>query len=263
MRVAGRQVTCESEFYNVLQKRMPAPKSPTSIEYTKASRSLRAYANLERARVSRWYFKDPGEDLFWGVSTKDMRRVAREFSSLPMPDVRKLMSSRVHEERSLAHAILRWKYEKGNGTEQERIFNFYVRHRGTIHSWDGVDDSAPYIVGRHLVHRHKKLLYDLARSRRIWDRRIAIVATLWFIRQGHLTDTLKLAEILLKDKEDLIHKACGWALREVGKKDLQALKRFLNQHCRKMPRTMLRYAIEKFGEKERQRYLRGKISTSK
>jgi len=238
---------------------MPAPKSPSLIGYTKARRALRAHANSARAQVYRWYFKDPGQDIFLGVSTKDMRRVAREFRELALPDVRKLMLSQVHEERSLAHAILRWKFERGSEAEKEKIFNFYIRHRNSIHSWDGVDDSAPYIVGAYLLERDKNLLDQLARSRRIWDRRMAIVATLWFIRRGQVTDTLRLAEILIKDREDLIHKACGWALREVGKKDLPALKRFLKQHCRTMPRTMLRYAIERFEESERQRYLKGTI----
>lgn len=217
------------------------------------------HANPARAQVYRWYFKDPGRDRFLGVTTKDMRRVAREFRELGMPDVRKLMLSRVHEERSLAHAILRWKFEKGSESEKERVFNFYIRHRNTIHSWDGVDDSAPYIVGAYLLEREKGLLYELARSHRIWDRRIAMVATLWFIRKGHIQDTLKLAEMLLKDEEDLIHKACGWTLREVGKKDLKALKTFLKEHCRTMPRTMLRYAVERFEESERQRYLKGTV----
>lgn len=238
---------------------MPARKSSRSIGYTKARRALRAHANPERARVYRWYFKDPGLDFFWGVSTKDVRRVARDFRSLPMSDVSRLMRSRVHEERSLAHDILRWKFEKGNDAEQKRIFDFYIRHRGTIHSWDGVDDSAPYIVGRYLLNREKNLLYDLARSPRMWDRRIAMVATLWFVRQGQVTDAIQIAEILLDDSEDLIHKACGWCLREVGKKDLPVLKRFLRRHCLTMPRTTLRYAIERFPEGERQKYLKGKV----
>jgi 3-methyladenine DNA glycosylase AlkD len=238
---------------------MPTSKSPSPIGYTKARRALRAHADPDRAKVYRWYFKDPGTDVFLGVSTKEMRRVSRDFRQLSLPDVRRLMCSRVHEERSLAHAILRWKFEKGTEAEQTRIFNFYIRHRGAIHSWDGVDDSAPYIVGSYLLSRDKSPLYKLARSPRIWDRRIAIVATLWFIRQGHLMDTLKLAEILLNDKEDLIHKACGWALREVGKKDAAALRAFLKQHCRTMPRTMLRYAIERFEDGERRRYLAGNV----
>lgn len=238
---------------------MPLPKSSSPIGYTKARQALRVHANPARARVYRWYFKDPGRDRFLGVSTKDMRRVAREFRELGMADLRKLMLSRVHEERSLAHAILRWKFEKGNETEKKRVFNFYIRHRNTIHSWDGVDDSAPYIVGAYLLGREKSLLYQLSRSPRIWDRRIAMVATLWFVRNGQIQDTLKLAEMLLEDEEDLIHKACGWALREVGKKDLQALRHFLKDHCRTMPRTMLRYAIERFEESERQKYLKGTV----
>ena len=125
------------------------------------------HANPARAQVYRWYFKDPGRDRFLGVTTKDMRRVAREFRELGMPDVRKLMLSRVHEERSLAHAILRWKFEKGSETEKKMVFNFYIRHRKTINSWDGVDDSAPYIVGAYLLEREKGLLYELARSHRI------------------------------------------------------------------------------------------------
>ncbi len=238
---------------------MPAHKSPSPIGYTKARQALRRFANPARAQVYRWYFKDPGRDRFLGVSTKDVRRVAREFRELAMTEVRKLMRSRVHEERSLAHAILRWKFEKGTEAQREKIFNFYIRHRNTIHSWDGVDDSAPYIVGAHLLERDKSLLYQLARSRRIWDRRIAMVATLWFIRNGQTRDTLKLARILVRDREDLIHKACGWALREVGKKDLRVLEKFLKEHCRTMPRTMLRYAIERFEESKRQKYLKGAI----
>jgi 3-methyladenine DNA glycosylase AlkD len=234
-------------------------KTPNSIVYTKAVRALRSHANPKRAQVYRWYFKDPGQDVFLGVSTKEMRQVAREFRDLSMPGVRRLMRSRVHEERSLAHAILRWKFEKGSEPTREKIFNFYLRHRATIHSWDGVDDSAPYIVGPWLLQRDKSLLFQLARSPRLWDRRIAIVSTLHFIRNGQLAETLNLTELLLGDSEDLIHKACGWALREVGKKDLATLKKFLRLHYKTMPRTMLRYAIERFPERERQRYLKGMI----
>ena len=136
-----------------------------------------------------------------------------------------------------------------------KIFNFYIKNKKYIHDWDSVDDSAPYIVGPYLISRDKRLLYQLAKSRRIWDRRIAIVSTLYFIRQGHVTDTLKLAILLLDDQEDLIHKAVGWMLREVGKKDILLLKRFINKHHKKMPRAMLRYAIERFSPEERNPYL--------
>ena len=227
---------------------MPAARTPNPIVYTNAVRALHSCANPQRARVYRSYFKDPSQDIFLGVSTHEMRQVATQFQALPMADVRRLMRSRVHEERSLAHAILRWKFEKGSETTRGKIFRFYLRHRRFIHSWDGVDDSAPYLVGPYLLDRDKSLLYGLARSPRLWDRRIAMVATLSFIRHGQLRPTLKLAEMLLEDEEDLIHKACGWMLREVGKRDLAALKRFLNKRYKKMPRTMLRYAIERFPE---------------
>lgn len=238
---------------------MPAIKSANSIVYTKAMRVLRAHANRERAKVYRWYFKDPGKDVFLGVSTKEMREVARQIGEISMADLRRLMRSRVHEERSLAHALLRRKFEKGSGAEQEKIFNFYLKHRRSIHSWDGVDDSAPYIAGPHLLRRDKKVLYELARSPRVCDRRIAIVSTLAFIRGGNLSDTLRIAEMLLDDEEDLVQKACGWMLREAGKRDERLLKQFLKKHCKVMPRTMLRYAIERFPEVQRQKYLKGQV----
>jgi 3-methyladenine DNA glycosylase AlkD len=241
----------------------PSKRKSKPIGYTKAVLALRALADPKRAQGARGYFrgyfKDAGEDVFLGVTTPAIRKLSPQFYLLPLADVRKLMWSRVHEERSLAHAILRLKFEKGIDTEQRRVFDFYIKNRRAIRAWDGVDDSAPYIVGPYLLERNKKLLYQLARSARLWDRRIAIVSTWWFIRQGSTEDTLKLAAILIKDKEDLIHKATGWMLREVGKRDLAALQRFLQPYCRTMPRTMLRYAIERFAEDERQKYLKGSI----
>ncbi len=175
---------------------------------------------------------------------------------LPLPDVRKLMHSNMHCERSLAHAVLRLRFEKSPAPEQKIIFDFYVKNRIAIRTWDGVDDSAPYIVGPYLLKRSKKLLYQLARSSSLLDRRIAIVATWCFIRAGHYEDTLKIAQVLLQDKEILIHRATGWMLREVGKRDPGALKNFLKSHCQSMPRIMLRYAIERLTAKEKARYLR-------
>jgi 3-methyladenine DNA glycosylase AlkD len=228
---------------------------PNILGYTKVARALRRHADSHKAAVSRGFFKDPGNDLFLGVRTPEIRRLAREFYALPLPEVEKLMRSRVHEERSLAHAILRLRFEKGNAAEQKTVFDFYIKNRTAIRAWDGVDDSAPYIVGPYLLERNKKLLYRLARSSSLWDRRIAMVATWWFIRAGRCEDTLRLAAMLLDDQEDLIHKATGWMLREVGQRDLKALKRFLQTHCLRMPRTTLRYAIERFTPEERQRYL--------
>jgi 3-methyladenine DNA glycosylase AlkD len=184
-----------------------------------------------------------------------LRQLAREFESLPLAALGRLMRSRVHDQRLLACAILHRRYERGSEGEREKIFAFYVRSRRLVRSWDAVDGTAPTIVGPHLLKRDKKLLYQWARSSSLWERRIAMVATLHFIRQGNVADTLRLARILLHDEEDLIHKAAGWMLREVGKRDPSTLRGFLKVHADSMPRTMLRYAIERFPERERQRWL--------
>ncbi|HXB20998.1 MAG TPA: DNA alkylation repair protein [Candidatus Solibacter sp.] len=226
-----------------------------NITYKDAAWALQPHANPERALFVRGYFKNSSQDVFLGVSTPRLRAVAREYWQLPLKDIRKLMQSRIHEERSLANEILCIQFRKGDEQQQKKIFDFYVENRRFIREWDGVDGTAPYIVGPYLLNRSKKLLYELARSPRLWDRRIAMVSTLWFIRQGKVSDTLKLAKMLLGDDEDLIHKASGWMLREVGKQDVAALKKFLNAHRTAMPRTMLRYAIERFPEKERKQYL--------
>jgi 3-methyladenine DNA glycosylase AlkD len=238
---------------------MPARLIAKPLGYTKAARALRAHADPRKAEVYRWYFKHVGDDVFLGVTTPILRGLAREFYQLPLADVGRLMRSGVHEERSLAGAILRRRYEKSTEAGRAQIFNFYVRNRRLVRSWDTVDDTAPNILGPHLLRRDKKLLYRLAGSRNLWERRMAIVATLHFIRHGRVADTIKLAKLLVHDPEDLIHKATGWMLREVGKRDLPALKKFLKTHCRTMPRTMLRYAIERFPARERVRYMRGKV----
>lgn len=216
----------------------------------KARKSLRSLANARKARVHRGFFKQT-DDVFLGVTTPQIRNLSRQYQDLPLGAVQQLMKSRVHDERSLAHAILVRKFRAADDISQKRIFEFYVRNRKHIRSWDGVDDSAPYIVGPYLLRRDKRILHELARSKSLWDRRIAIVATWWFIRQGETETTLKIARTLLNDDEDLIHKASGWMLREVGKRDLPALKRFLRAHSDRMPRTALRYAIERFPQQER------------
>jgi 3-methyladenine DNA glycosylase AlkD len=190
-----------------------------------------------------------------------MKQIAKDFGELPLADVRRLMASRVHDERSLANSVLVLKYQKGNGETKNQVFDFYLKNRRFIQNWDGVDDSAPYIVGPHLLERDRKILFRLADSKRLWDRRIAMVSTWWFIRQGDTGDSFKLAKKLLNDREDLMHKAVGWMLREAGKRDLPALKKFLARHGGAMPRTMLRYAIEKFPEPERRKYLKAGTGT--
>lgn len=231
--------------------------SRQSVSLTKARRSLRALANPRKALVYRGFFKET-DDIFFGVTTPQIRALSREYQDLPLSAVGQLMNSRVHDERSLANAILVRKFRAGDNDQQKCIFDFYMRNRRYIRNWDGVDDSAPYIVGPYLLNRDKRALHGLARSKSLWDRRIAIVATWWFIRQGQIATTLEIARTLLTDNEDLIHKATGWMLREVGKRNLPALKRFLCAHANKMPRTTLRYAIERFPPQQRLAWLRKK-----
>ncbi len=230
------------------------PQSAATLEA--ARHTLHQLADPVRARTQRGFFRNCTGDTFLGVPTASARKVAKEFAHLQLTDIRKLMGSAIHDERSLAHMILRIQFQKAGEAGQERIFNFYLRNRRFIRDWDGVDDSAPYIVGPWLLTRDKSPLHELAKSSRLWDRRIAIVSTWWFIRKNHLDDTFALAEILLHDREDLIHKATGWMLREAGKKDLHALEKFLRRHHATMPRTSLRYAIERFPPEKREVYLR-------
>ncbi len=227
------------------------------VTLANARKSLRSLANPRKALVYRGFFKET-TDVFLGVATPQIRNLSREYHNLPLSALRQLMNSRVHDERSLAHAILVRKFRVGDDHAQKLIFDFYMHNRKYIRNWDGVDDSAPYIVGPYLLNRDKKILHELACSQNLWDRRIAIVATWWFIRQGQPATTLKIARTLLADDEDLIHKATGWMLREVGKRDLSALKSFLRVHAHKMPRTALRYAIERFSPEERAFWLGGK-----
>lgn len=234
--------------------------SKHGVSLLEVKRSLRRLANARKARVQRRFFKQT-DDVFLGVTTPQIRQLACQSQSLPLAALRELMKSRVHEERSLAHAILVRKFQRGDARAQERIFSFYIRNRKHIRSWDGVDDSAPYIAGRYLLNRQKSILYELARSKSLWDRRIAIVSTWWLIRNGQTADTLKIARMLLEDKEDLIHKATGWMLRELGKREPSALNRFLRKHAHEMPRTALRYAIERFPLKERAVWMQTKSLT--
>jgi 3-methyladenine DNA glycosylase AlkD len=227
-----------------------------------ARQALHQLSDPARAKVQRGFFKNSAEDIFLGVPTPSLRKIAKAFAQLPLAGIRTLMQSAIHEERSLANEILCLQFRNVPEAGQKKIFDFYIRNRRLIREWDAVDGTAPYIVGPWLLDRDKALLYELARSPRLWDRRIAIVSTWWFIRNGRVGDAFVLAEILLGDPEDLIHKATGWMLREAGKKDLRALERFLRKHHASMPRTALRYAIERFPPEQRQRYLQRRASLS-
>lgn len=221
---------------------------------------LRKFSSRDKAALLQRFFKtgpgDYGEgDIFLGVMVPNIRKVAKEFQYAPDADVLKLFRSPFHEERLLALLILVEQYEKGDDALKKKIYTLYLKNTRSINNWDLVDLSAPKIVGAHLLKRSRKPLYALAKSRDLWKRRIAILATSAFIWQGDFSDTLAISQILMKDGHDLIHKAVGWMLREVGKRDVSALERFLNERCLKMPRTMLRYAIERFPEQKRKKYL--------
>ncbi len=225
---------------------------------------LKQLANRETAEVFQRFFKTgPGEygegDVFIGVKVPDLRKLAKEFQDTAFEDVKSLLGSEIHEERLLALLILVRKYLKGNETKKERIYRLYLENTKFINSWDLVDVTAHHIVGDYLMDKNKDPLFRLAKSKDLWERRIAMLSTFHFIKNGRYEETLQIAKILLNDEEDLIHKAVGWMLREVGKRDMNIEEIFLKKHYKKMPRTMLRYAIEKFPEPKRQNYLKGKI----
>ena len=229
-----------------------------------AQQRLRNLADPEVAIVLASFFKTgPGQygegDRFIGVKVPAIRKVAKEFGKLPISKVERLLHSKIHEERLLALVILVDQFEKGSDATRKRIHDLYLANTQNINNWDLVDLSAPQIVGGYLETRSRKPLDRLAKSPILWERRISILATHWFIRQCDFTDTLSIAEKLLGDKEDLIHKAVGWMLREVGKRDVAVLEEFLGKHCRVMPRTMLRYAIERLSEKKRRGYMNGTV----
>jgi 3-methyladenine DNA glycosylase AlkD len=224
---------------------------------------LRQFATSEKARVLQGFFKTgPGEygegDLFLGVVAPDIRRVAKEFQDTPLREIKIILASRRHEERLLALLMLVRQYAKGNEALKKRIYGLYLKSTRYINNWDLVDLSAPNIIGTYLLDKSRKPLYAFAKSKDLWKRRIAIVSTFTFIRRNVFDDTLRISKILLKDDHDLLHKAVGWMLREIGKRDLRAEERFLKRHYKKMPRTMLRYAIERFPEGKRRDYLDGK-----
>lgn len=230
----------------------------------KIKKRLKQLANKEKAEVLQRFFKTgPGEygegDVFIGVKVPDLRKVAKDFQDIATEDVIVLLESAIHEERLLALLILVRKYVKGNETTQKRIYRLYLKKTKFINNWDLVDVTAHHIVGDYLMDKNKAPLYRLAKSEDLWERRIAILASFYFIKHGKYEETLKIARILLTDSEDLIHKAVGWMLREIGKRDMILEEMFLQKHYKEMPRTMLRYAIEKFPEPKRQKYLKGKI----
>lgn len=225
---------------------------------------LKKLSSTRQAKIAQWFFKTgPGEyaegDQFLGIRVPVLRKVAKEFRSISVEQTTSLLKSSFHEERLLALFILKDLFAKGDESRQRKIYKLYLDHIKYINHWDLVDISAGDIVGRFLLEKDKKTLYRLAKSKSLWERRIAIMATYYLIKCDEYFETLKLAKMLLEDKEDLIHKAVGWMLREIGKRDTKTEEVFLKQHYKNMPRTMLRYAIEKFPKSKRQMYLKGEI----
>jgi len=225
-----------------------------------ARRQLRRAADREKAKGLQRFFKTgPGEyaegDIFFGLTAALTRKTVKEFQDLPLSDLIKLLRSKIHEERVLALLIMVRQFDKADTGTKEKIYKAYLANTKFINNWDLVDLSAPQIVGGFLIDQDRRILYKLVKSSLLWDRRIAILATFTFIRLGDFKDIFAITKLLLGDKEDLVHKACGWMLREAGKRNVQFEEEFLHKHCRIMPRTMLRYAIEKFPEKKRKFFL--------
>jgi len=230
-------------------------------ELKNLQKKIKKIADPVKAKLLQGYFKtgkgEYGEgDIFLGLTVPVSRKIAVEFKNLPFPEIAKLLESKFHEERLIALLILVHKFNKGDEETKKKIYEFYLKNTRGINNWDLVDLSSHEIIGRYLLEKDKGILIKLAKSKNIWERRIACISTFEFIRNNKLDISLELAEMLLQDKHDLMHKAVGWMLREIGKRDLKTEIEFLDKHYKKMPRTMLRYAIEKFPEKLRVFYLK-------
>ncbi|MDP2671428.1 MAG: DNA alkylation repair protein [bacterium] len=228
-------------------------------------KALRKLASEKKASASAWFFKTgPGQygegDKFIGVTVPEQRKLAREFKDLDLVEIESLLQSPFHEERLVSLFILVNRFKGSSQRTQKEIFDFYLANTKSINNWDLVDSSASYIVGEYLLDKPRRVLYSLARSKNLWERRIAVIATFSFIVRGESKDSLKITELLLGDKEDLMHKAVGWMLREVGKRvSREVLIKFLRVHYSTLSRTSLRYAIEHFPAETRQKYLKGKF----
>jgi 3-methyladenine DNA glycosylase AlkD len=237
-------------------------------------KDLRNLADFEKANILQRFFKtkkgEYGEgDIFLGIIVPNTRKVAKRYINLELYEIKELLYSKIHEERLCALLILVQKFECLNNRKdpnkfsserkleraRKNIFEFYIKNAKQANNWDLVDLSAPKIIGQYLLNKPRDILYKFAESKNLWEKRISIISTFTFIKNNQFEDTFKIAEILMNDRHDLIHKAVGWMLREVGKRSLKDEEKFLKKYSKKMPRTMLRYAIEKFPEGKRLKYL--------
>ncbi|UZE93073.1 MAG: DNA alkylation repair protein [Candidatus Nealsonbacteria bacterium] len=234
------------------------------FELIDLKKELKSKASVKKSKNLQRFFKtEPGEygerDIFLGIKVGDLRKIAEKYKNLSLKGIEKLLYSKIHEERLVALLILVQKFQTDDERLKEKIFKLYLKNTNYINNWDLVDLSADKIIGEYLSDKPREVLYKLAMSKNLWERRIAIMSTFQFIKNNEFKETLKILEMLLEDGHDLIHKAAGWMLREIGKRSLETEEKFLKKHYQKMPRTMLRYAIERFPEKRRQAYLKGKI----
>jgi len=234
--------------------------------FDQIKKDLLQLSDPERAKNLSWFFKTGkgqyGEgDVFLGITVPEQRKVAKKYTDLSLNDLQELLNSEIHEHRFTALVILISKYRKAEESSKKEIFDFYLRNTKNINNWDLVDLSAPRIIGDYLLNKDRTTLFKLARSNILWERRISILSTFTFIDNCDFEDALSISELLLHDEHDLIHKAVGWALREIGKRDQNVEEKFLTKHYPNVPRTMLRYAVEKFDEKKRKKYLTKNTTT--
>ncbi len=210
--------------------------------------------------LQRFFKTGPGQygagDIFLGIKVPVQRLVAKKYQNLYFKDLQELLKSKIHEYRLIALLILISQYKKTESSGQKKFIDFYLKNTKNINNWDLVDLSCHYILGNYLLNKPRRILFRLAKSKNLWEKRISVISTFAFIRNNEFNDALKIAEILLQDKHDLIHKAVGWMLREAGKRNEAVLVGFLDNHYKAMPRTMLRYAIEKLNEKKRKLYMK-------
>jgi 3-methyladenine DNA glycosylase AlkD len=235
------------------------------VLYNDLIKEMQSLSSKDQAEnLSRFFKTGKGQygegDIFLGIKVPVQRNLSKKYKDLKINDVEKLLKSKIHEHRLTALFILIFQYniykKEKNQQKIQEIVNFYLKHKKYVNNWDLVDLSAPKILGDYLLHKKRDILYKLAKSNSLWDKRIAIISTFSFIRNNDFKDCLKLSKLFLNEKHDLMHKAVGWMLREMGKRDINVLYKFLDENYKIMPRTMLRYAIEKFDENKRKYYMK-------
>ena len=227
----------------------------------KLIKELQNLKNSKKAKILSRFFKtgrgEYGEgDIFLGIVVPDQRKIAKKYTDLSLNEIEELLSSKIHEYRLTALFILIEKYNKANDLNKQKIFDFYLSNINYVNNWDLIDLSAEKILGNYLINKDKSILYKFSKSNSFWERRIAILSTFQFIKNNKYEDTLKISEILVNDKHDLIQKAVGWMLREIGKRNLNVEEEFLMKYYKKMPRTMLRYSIERFSDEKKRFYMK-------